>query len=287
MKLRRRLGLGGRGRGPRGREPASRRPHRALRKAPHTLAVAGRSALTDIVGIAREIVSWPVRILLGAAGLAARLVLTAWRSIALPLAALVLRALRGAVDFGEREVTPVRGLTVVALAATIGLGASQFSDYHAVEVGAPAYQGVEGVAPAPQVDRSSPRSAHGVAVFAIAIAALFVTVFASARNWRLARLLIFLGGAAVLVSLLVDLHQGLEVGSAGQDYEGAKAVLLSGFWAQLTCGVTLMVVGPLLAAHLRAERDARRAREPVGVSTAGVVSTLVSTRGSGMQEPAT
>ena len=95
----------------------------------------------------------------------------------------------GALRFFERTVTPARGLAVVALAATIGLGASQFSDYRAVEIGATSYRAVENLAPAPEVDRQSPRSAHGVTVFAIAVAALFVTVFAIGRNWRLARLL--------------------------------------------------------------------------------------------------
>jgi hypothetical protein len=43
------------------------------------------------------------------------------------------------------------------------------------------------VAPAPEVDQQSPRSAHGFTVFAIAVAGLFVTAFAMGRNWRLAR----------------------------------------------------------------------------------------------------
>jgi hypothetical protein len=173
-------------------------------------------------------------------------------------------ALAATLRFGERQVTPARGLTVVALAATITLGASQFTDYRAVEIGAPSYSGVESVAPAPELGRKSPRSAHGVTVLAIAIAALFVTAFAVGGRWRLARLLFVLGVAVVLISLLVDARQGLREGLAATTYEGAQATLLGGFWVQLWSGVTLAVSGPLLAVHLRGERAARRAHRTRG-----------------------
>jgi len=245
--------------------------------------------VADVVAIAGEMLAWPVRIWLGAAEIAGRAVLAAWRSVGLPLIGLVLRASAFVLRLAEREVTPVRGLAVVALAATIGLGASQFSDYHAVEVGAPDYQGVENVAPAPQIDQESPRSAHGVTVFAIAIVALFATAFAVTRNWRLARLLPFLGAAVVLISLLVDLHQGLRTGSASIAYEGAEAVLLGGFWAQLACGATLIIVGPLLSAQLRVERRARRPQRAGRTSRTGVAPGAVpaSTGRSGAEGAAT
>src|SRR5919198_4452160 len=194
------------------------------------------------------------------------------------------RASARALRWGEREVTPARGLCVVALAATVALGASQFRDYRAVEVGAADYQRVAGAAPAPEVGQESPRSAHGVSVFAIAVASLFVTVFAAARNWRLARLLLFLGAAVVAISLIADAPDGLREGSLALDYEGANAVLLGAFWAQLFSGVTLMVVGPLLAVYLRAERDARRA---AGVSPTVAGRRSRPRRGPGMEEPAT
>jgi hypothetical protein len=65
---------------------------------------------------------------------------------------------RRLLRLAERKVTPARGLAVVALAATIGLGASQFTDYRAVEVGAASYRTVENVAPA-RMPRC--RRAHG------------------------------------------------------------------------------------------------------------------------------
>jgi hypothetical protein len=154
-------------------------------------------------------------------------------------------------------VTPARGLAVAALAATIALGASQFGDYRAVEVGSPDYAKVERVAPAPQVDRAMPRSAHGIWVFAITVASLFVIVFAVWRNWRLARLLLFGGVAVVAISVFVDRPEGLRLGTAGEAYSGAHAILLGPFWVQLFAGATLAIVGPLLAAQLRGERAVR------------------------------
>jgi hypothetical protein len=260
----------------------------SLGRAPEALVRPVLSALADLVAIVREIFAWPARLWLGAAEVAGEVVLSAWEAAVLPLLELGLRALRSALHFGEREVTPARGLAVVALAATIGLGASQFTDYRAVEVGAPSYKAVENVAPAPEVDQQSPRSAHGVAVFAIAVAGLFVTAFAVGRNWRLARLLIVLGVAVILISLLVDAPQGLREGSAAVDYEGAKATLLGGFWAQLWSAVTLAVVGPLLAVQLRSERAARHPRQARGLDRAGVAGTFpASPRGSGVEGAAT
>jgi hypothetical protein len=246
------------------------------------------SALADVVAIFREILVWPGRLWLGAAEVAGELVLSAWEAAVLPLLELGLRAMRAALRVAERTVTPGRGLVVVALAATISLGASQFSDYRAVEVGAPSYKAVENVAPAPQVDRQSPRSAHGVIVFVIAVAALFVTVFAVGRNWRLARLLIFLGAAVILICLLVDAPEGLREGSAALDYEGAKATLLGGFWVQLWSAVTLALVGPLLATQLRSERAARHPYAAPGLDRPSVAGALPASPGSsGMEGAAT
>jgi hypothetical protein len=158
-----------------------------------------------------------------------------------------------------RAITPARGLTVVAIAAAIALGGSQFADYRAVEVGAPEYSSVGPEAEAPQIDPRSPRSAHGDWVIGIALASSLVIAVAVTRNWRLARLLIFLGVAVVAISLAIDAPRGLREGTAGITYQGASAILLGGFWAQLFAGVTLVVVGPLLAVQLQADRDARQA----------------------------
>jgi hypothetical protein len=157
-------------------------------------------------------------------------------------------------------LTAARALAVVALAAAICLGASQFGNYRAVEVGAPEYRGVESIAQAPELAQRSPRSAHGAWVLAIAVGAVLVLALAVTRNRRLARLLVLLGAAVVVISLAVDAPPGLREGTVGIAYEGANAILLGPFWVQLFSGVTLMVVGPLLAVELRTDRSTRRSR---------------------------
>jgi hypothetical protein len=163
-------------------------------------------------------------------------------------------------------LTPTRILLVVALVATACLGASQLGEYRAVEIGAPEYQSVDAIAQAPELQPRSSPTAHGAWVIAIAAGAAVVLALAVARNLRLARLLVFLGAAVVAISILVDAPKGLDEGSVGIAYQGAKSVLLGPFWVQLACGVTLIVVGPLLAARpgegraRRPRRSRRRAR---------------------------
>jgi hypothetical protein len=245
------------GRGSRLRLAARRR--RGERQGQRDALIRGaRSVAADVVGVAREILRWPARIWMAVAEALGGAILVVWLRAALPAAKVAWRALRIALAWGERTVTPVRGLAVVALAAAIAIGGSQFSDYRAVEVGTPGYAKVQNVAPAPQVERAKPNSAHGVSVFAIAVACLFVVVFSVWRNWRLARLLLFGGVAVIAISLFVDRPDGLHLGTAGEAYSGAHAVLLGPFWVQLFAGATLVVVGPLLAAQLRGERAVRR-----------------------------
>jgi hypothetical protein len=69
----------------------------------------------------------------------------------------------------------------------------------------------------------------------------------------------------VAISLLVDRPEGLRLGTAGEAYSGAHAILLGPFWVQLFAGAALMLVGPLLAAQLRGER-ADAGRRPAGRS---------------------
>jgi hypothetical protein len=230
----------------------------ALKQRAPALKRAARSVAVDVVGIAREIVRWPARIWMAVAEALGAGILLVWRQGVVPVLRLMRRLLRIALAWGERTATPARGLAVVALAATIAIGASQFGDYRGVQVGTQDYAKVETVAPAPQVQRAKPTSAHGVSVFAIAVACLFVLLFAVWRNWRLARLLFFGGLAVVAISLFVDRPDGLSLGTAGEAYTGAKAVLLGPFWVQLFAGATLVFVGPLLAVQLRGERGVRR-----------------------------
>jgi hypothetical protein len=198
---------------------------------------------------ARELLARPLDLWLRAAEAAGNLLLEAWETGALPLLDLAAAAVRGAVRTAERIVTPARALGVVALVAAVAVAGAQFADYRAVELGAPSYRGLEDVASAPRRDVETLRAAHGVAMLALAAAALLVTALAMRRNRRLARLLVVIGAAGVAVSLLVDVPHGLREGQLAISYEGAQAVLLGAFWAQLSAAVTLVVVGPLLAAQ--------------------------------------
>src|SRR3954452_15607493 len=127
---------------PRGLRGRSRKPMGTLKP----LARVARSVAADALGIARELLRWPARIWMTDAEELGKLILAVWRRGALPAWRITIRMLRVALAFAERRVTPARGLTVVALAATIALGGSQFSDYRAVEVGGHAYASVEDVA---------------------------------------------------------------------------------------------------------------------------------------------
>jgi len=129
-----------------------------------------RSVAADALGVARELLRWPARIWMAVAEGLGALFLRVWLEALLPALRVGWRLLRAGLAVAQRTVTPARGLAVVALAATIALGSSQFGDYRAVQVGAPEYAGVSEVAQPPEVDRASPRSAHGVWVFAIAVA---------------------------------------------------------------------------------------------------------------------
>jgi hypothetical protein len=165
-----------------------------------------------------------------------------------------------AVAWSERRVRPAHGVIAVSVVAGLALAASQLLDYRGVRIGALAYAEVETVAPAPEVDRERASAAHGGALYPVALAALAITVLATRGRWRLARLLVPLGLAAVAISLTIDLPRGLDEQRAALAYEGAEAVLLEGFWAQLAAGATLACCGPLLAVHLGA--SARAGRRP-------------------------
>ncbi len=210
----------------------------------------------DVAGILRELVGIPARAWMKAAEAAGRGVLAGARLAWPPLLALWRLFLR-AVELGARVVTPARMTAVVALCAAAGLIGSQFVDYRAVEVGQAQYQAVENIAPPPSVAQRDPRDAHGNWLVGIGVASIVVLALSYGRRRRLARLLLVLGGAAVAVAVIHDHDVGLQTGQVGFDYEGAKAVLLGGYWAEIVCGAVLAVCGPLLAYHLG--REQRRA----------------------------
>src|SRR5690606_20416599 len=94
-------------------------------------------------------------------------------------------------------------------------------------------------------------SAHAWVGIPIALAAL-VAIWAAARGRRRApAALALLGIATIAVTLLIDLPKGLDEGEAAVVYEGAHATLQGGFWAQLTAGVVLLALAPLIGAYAR------------------------------------
>jgi len=230
--------------------------------------------LADAVAIAREIVLWPVRIVLALAEPIGFAVLAAWRRI-YPVLVDGWEVARAWIEVAEHRVRPVHGFAVVTAVAIGGLVASQFTDYRGVSVGTPQYHGVEAVAPAPRVDSQTPTWAHSITLLVVAAAAAALTLLALRGRWRTARLLVLAGAIVVIVSLAIDLPQGLDASnsSAGPGgvavstaYEGADAKLLDGFWAQLAAGVLLIVAGPALAVQLR---DRRRRRGASGRRRSG------------------
>jgi hypothetical protein len=203
----------------------------------------------ELAAIAAEVVAIPLRAWMRVAEIAGVVVLAATRAAWPPLRA-IWRGVRAALGFAERAVTPARATAVVALFAAVALAASQYVDYRAVQVGESQYQGVESVAPAPEVAKRDPRTAHGAWLIAIAVVAVVVIVVSYGGRGRLARLLLVLGVVALAVAVLHDHDVGLRPGQAGTAYEGAKPVLLDGYWAEIIAAAVLALCGPLLALHL-------------------------------------
>jgi hypothetical protein len=228
----------------------------ALTESRNPLVRGIMGVVAEAVRIAREMLVIPAQLWLAIAEPAGVAVYAVWRRLVVPVGVTVSSLLRSALRWGQVHVTPARAALIVAAGAAVALAASQFVDYRGVSVGSPAYEGVEAVAPAPEVDRGREQtgSAHAWVMLPIAAAALLVIVLAVRGRWRLARLLIPLGVIVIAIGIVVDVPQGLDEGNAATAYEGAEAVLLEGFWAQLAAGAVLIVSGPLLAARLRPER---------------------------------
>ncbi len=187
------------------------------------------------------------------------------------------------VDSVSAAVRPEPAVAAVAAGCCLALAASQFVAYSGIAVDAPAYGGQIGrVAPAPIAGAEDTGTAHAYLMIPVAAVALFLTAATLRGRWRLGRLVALCGLIAVLVSLLVDLPQGIDAGDTGLAYGGSEARLLEGFWAQLAAGAVLLFCGVLLGQLVkrshgghepvrraqtreerRAERQRRRVEHPV------------------------
>jgi hypothetical protein len=197
----------------------------------------------------------------------------------LRLAALVARLITGlfagvrsvggrSLALAERYATPERVLVVVTAGAAACLAYSQFVDYRGVEVGQPQYSQVSTIAPAPQTDRVLAGEAHAYVLVPLAAIALAIAVVALiSGRWRLGRLVSVIGLIGIAISLAIDLPKGLDAGTAGAAFAGAKATLTDGFYAQVAASAVLVLCGWVLSINLRqragvvtGRRRARRRR---------------------------
>jgi len=163
----------------------------------------------------------------------------------------------------ERHVTPLSTVAVVGVAAAIGLGVSQFFDFHGVAVDAPEYAGEVGsVANVPIVGRQTAGSAHLWVLIPVAVAAIVLIIGAYRGGPPRAGGVVICGLLGLAVALAIDLPQGLDAGRPGLAFSGSQAELLQGFWAEVACSAVLMLCGGLLALYSRdvPARTRRRSR---------------------------
>lgn len=152
----------------------------------------------------------------------------------------------------SEALTPRRGLLVATIGCAVLLGLSQFADYRGVAIGVDNYSGLETVAPAPELDRAEAGSAHGYALVPAALLAIAIVVGAARTGrWRLCRLAVLIGLAAIAVAVLIDRPTGLDEGALTRDFTGVQADLLEGFWVQIAAGAGLAITAVLLGTEIR------------------------------------
>jgi hypothetical protein len=185
-----------------------------------------------------------------------------WISAALVSAAFIV------VEAVRRHVNPRSTVAFVGICAAVGLGVSQFFDYHGVAVDAPDYAGEIGaVAPVPMTDQQTAGSAHLWLLLPVAGVAALLMIAAYRGRPRLAAGVAACGVIGLAVAIAVDLPQGLEVGRSGLAFNGTEAKLLEGFWAEVACSAVLILCGGLLAHYSRGmSRERRRRRRPGGAA---------------------
>jgi hypothetical protein len=165
------------------------------------------------------------------------------------------------VEATRRHVNPCSTVAFVGVAAAVGLGVSQFFDYHGVAVDAPDYAGEIGaIAPVPITDRQTAGSAHLWILLPIAALAAILMVAAYRGRTRLAAGVAACGVVGLAIAIAIDLPQGLEVGRPGLAFTGTEARLLEGFWAEVACSAVLILCGGLLAHYSRGVTGERRRR---------------------------
>jgi hypothetical protein len=141
-------------------------------------------------------------------------------------------------------VTPRRAAGGAIVAAGLLLVASQFIDYRTVEIGRQAYAGLGGVASVPTEDSRAAGAAHAYLLVPVGLAAALLGLLAARRmRPRLGLAVGALGLASLALILLVDRPDGLEVGAQAAHFSGATAVLLDGYYAELSAAAAMVLCG--------------------------------------------
>jgi hypothetical protein len=236
---------------------------RRLRPLGHALAPLG----SLLHGWARRIAPFASRALMLLVSIPAALIallLSAAQTVLAWVGIWTLPIARAVGRFLSIHVRPAGTVAFVAAAAAVALAVSQFVDYSGVEVGSSLYAGEVGAtAPVPLTALERAGDAHLWVLLPVAAAALVLIWLTYRGRWQLGRLVGALGLVAVIVSLAIDVPQGLDAGRAGVAFSDAKASLIEGFWAQLSAAVALVFLGPLLGSYVR------RATAPSGLSPRG------------------
>lgn len=178
---------------------------------------------------------------------------------------LALGAARAVGRWVDAHVTAARTFAVIAAAAAVALAVSQFIDYRATAIGAEQYSGEVGtVADVPRIDQEPAGDPHFWVLLPLAIAALPLIWMSLRGRSRLALWVAAIGAIGVVVSLAVDLPQGLDTGLPGEAYEGTEAQLLEGFWTQLIASLVLVASGLALWRYSQEETRERGSRRELG-----------------------
>ena len=194
-------------------------------------------------------------------GFVLNVLIAAGRLVARPLGWVLVR-LRRLTDAASRLLTPKRVLALVVAGAAILLALSQYADYRSISIGNDAYSGVQNIAPPPETGRLQTGDAHSYVFVPIAILCLLLLGGALTGRWRLCRLISLAGAAAIIVAILVDRPAGLDPGDAANAFEGVRATLLGGFYAQIAAGALLIGSSSLLARELRLAGATESAAQP-------------------------
>ncbi len=168
---------------------------------------------------------WAIKLLAALLALLAELGAVAGRWLAERSRALASATARGV----ERHVTPLSTVAFVGIAAAVGLGVSQFFDYHGVAVDASNYAGEVGsTAPAPIVGTESAGSAHLWVLIPIAVVAVVLIVATYRGQTRFAPAVFLCGLLGLAVALAIDLPQGLDAGRPGLAFSGSRGGAAAG-----------------------------------------------------------